>query len=121
MRYKAEAEEVERELEEVGREDPDLGKFALDLFDLSANLGEIWRGSNSATKKELLACVSLNRMLSDVSLVTTKRKPFDEIAKRPVFEPSRDDKTRLELFCRGLVELQTSQPLVCSHVATVIT
>ena len=39
--------------------------------------------------------------------------------RRAVLFSSRGDKTRLELFRRGVVELQTSQPLVCSHVATV--
>jgi len=29
---------------------------------------------------------------------------------------SRGDKTRLELFLRGVIELQTLQPNICKHI-----
>lgn len=42
-------------------------------------------------KRRILEAVSLNRMLGDVSLVIAKRKPFDELAKRPQIQSSRED------------------------------
>ena len=42
-------------------------------------------------KREILESVSLNRMLGDVTLVVEKRKPFDELAKRPLVTSSRED------------------------------
>jgi hypothetical protein len=33
---------------------------------------------------------------------------------------SRDDKTAIELFRRGVVELQTSKPNICGHVVAVL-
>jgi hypothetical protein len=33
---------------------------------------------------------------------------------------SRDDKTAIELFRRGVVELQTSEPNICGHVVAVL-
>ena len=44
---------------------------------------DLWRGSNNAIRREILDAVYLNRTLSEVSLFTEKRKPFDELAKRP--------------------------------------
>jgi hypothetical protein len=42
-------------------------------------------------KRAILESLSLNRTLGHLSLVTTKRKPFDVLAKRPNLEKSRDD------------------------------
>ena len=64
----------------------------LGAFDFSQNLVEIWRGSNSATRRELLDCVSLNRTLSDVSLYIARRKPFDIFAERPFLKNSRGER-----------------------------
>ena len=47
------------------------------------------------------------------------RKPFDLLAKGLVTKDSRGDKTRLELFYRGVVELQTSQPLLWKQIAAI--
>ena len=47
-------------------------------------------------KRTILECVSLNRTVSDVSLVLTKRKPFDFFAERPLFETTRGDCPNLE-------------------------
>ncbi len=74
---------VEKGLDEANVEDPLLGERALGLFDFSQNLVDIWHGSNWRRRREVLECVSLNRALSDVSLVLTKRKPFDALAERP--------------------------------------
>lgn len=40
-------------------------------------------------QSEILDAVSLNRMLGDVTLVLEKRKPLDELAKRPSVTSSR--------------------------------
>ena len=47
---------------------------------------------------EILDAVCLNRTLSDVSLVTEKRKPFDVLAKRPNWKKSRGDCRIFEPF-----------------------
>jgi hypothetical protein len=75
------------------------GKAVLGAFDLSQNLVQIWRGSNSALRRELLDCVSLNRTLSDVSLCLEKRKPFDVFAERPFLKNSRGDWIRTSDLC----------------------
>ena len=89
---KAQQQEIERQADEAGQDDPQLAERALGLFDFSQNLVELWRGSNSAQKRELLEVVSLNRKVSDVSLVLIKRKPFDFLAERPFLKNSRGDK-----------------------------
>jgi hypothetical protein len=43
-------------------------------------------------KREILESVSLNRLLGDVTLVLEKRKPFDELVKRPLVTTSRGDR-----------------------------
>jgi len=74
--------DVERQLGETTRLDLNRVEMTLKAFDFSQNLAQIWRGSNSAVRRELLDCVSLNRTLSDVSLCLEKRKPFDVFAER---------------------------------------
>jgi site-specific DNA recombinase len=64
----------------------------LAIFDWSQNAAEIWRGSNNAQRRDILDSVCLHRTLSDVSLVTTKRKPFDVLAERPLLKNSRGDR-----------------------------
>ncbi len=88
---KSQLEEVERQLDEANEFDPAFGQTALAVYDFSQKLPEIWRGSNSARKRTILECVSLNRTVSDVSLVLTKRRPFDFFAERPLFETTRGD------------------------------
>ena len=89
---KTQLEEVERQLDEADKFDPACGEAALATFEFSQNLVELWRGSNSAGKRELLDVVSLNRKVSDVSLVLTKRKPFDFLVERPFLKESRGDR-----------------------------
>lgn len=83
--------DVERQIDSLPQMDGTQGKAVLGAFDLSQNLAQIWRGSNSALRRELLDCVSLNRTLSDVSLYVAKRKPFDVFAERPFLKNSRGD------------------------------
>lgn len=89
--FKRQLEDVERQLDEDGF-DPADGQTGLAVFDFSQNVAEIWRGSNWATRRQILECVSLNRTLTDVSLVLTKRKPFDYLAERPFLKKSRGDR-----------------------------
>jgi hypothetical protein len=84
---------VEESLDQTNRYDPDAPVRALALFDFSQNLVELWRGSNSDVRREILDCVSLNRTVSDVSLCVTKRKPFDYLAERPFLQNGRGEWT----------------------------
>lgn len=82
---------IEEALERLGDCDPGRAATALAAFNFSQRAADIWRGSNNAVRREILDSVYLNRMLSDVTLVTTKRKPFDVLAERPVLKKSRGD------------------------------
>ena len=42
--------------------------------------------------RKILESVSLNRLLGDVTLFLEKRKPFDELVKRPLVTPSRGER-----------------------------
>ena len=88
---KAQQADVEHQLAHLPKMDGDQAENALKTFEFSQNLVKIWRGSNSAVRRELLDCVSLNRTLSDVSLVIARRKPFDIFAERPFLRNSRGD------------------------------
>lgn len=74
---------------DLGAEDV---RTALGVFAFAQNAAEIWRGSTMGQKREILDSVSLNRLLGDVTLVVEKRKPFDELAKRPLDTSSRGDR-----------------------------
>lgn len=56
----------------AGAEDVDdaYANTALTVFDRSQQAADLWRGSNKAVRRQILAVVCLNRTLSDVSLVT---------------------------------------------------
>ena len=86
---KRELGEVEESLERAGTYDPDAPAHALALFDFSQNLVNVWRRSNSAVKRNVLDCVSLNRSISDVTLVVEKRRPFGYLAERPFLKNGR--------------------------------
>ena len=57
-------------------------------------MADLWSGSNDAVRREILDGVCLDRTLSDVSLFTEKRKPFDVLAKRPDLKKSRGAQIR---------------------------
>ena len=86
-----EAAKGQEALDNLGHFDPDRGDAALAILDWSQNAAEIWRGSNNVQKRDILDSVCLNRTLSDVNLVTQKRKPFDILAERPLSKESRGD------------------------------
>ncbi|HUE72044.1 MAG TPA: recombinase family protein, partial [Pirellulaceae bacterium] len=88
---KSEAAKLDEALGELGDAAPACGETALMLFDWSQRAADLWRGSNNALRREILDSVCLNRTLTDLSLVTTKRKPFDVFAERPSLENSRGD------------------------------
>ena len=90
--FKSEAIKIEEGLGSLGEAFPNAGELALAVFDFSQNAAETWRGSNMHRKREILDLVCLNRTLSDVTLVTTKRKPFDGLAERLKNENSRGDR-----------------------------
>lgn len=89
---KAEAATADESMALLGDAATDRGEMALALFDWAQNAADRWLGSNNAIRREILDSICLNRTLSDVSLVTTKRKPFDVFAERLDLENSRGDR-----------------------------
>ncbi len=89
---KAQLAEVERQLDGAGAVTEENGRLALSVFDFSQNLAGLWRGSNFASRRTILECVSSNRLLSGASLVLIKRRPFDYLAERPFLKKSRGDR-----------------------------
>src|SRR5690606_28897070 len=98
---KVEATKADEAIAQMGEVDPAKTETALALFDWTQNSAEIWRGSNSSVRREILDAVCLNRTLSDVSLDATKRKPFDIFAEGLEINNSRGDRTAIELFTSG--------------------
>lgn len=92
VELKSETMRINEELDKIGTVEADRGALALKAFDWSQNAADLWRGSNSAQRREILEMVSLNRTLSDVTLVVEKRKPFDVLAEGLSIENSRGDR-----------------------------
>ena len=82
---------VEESIHQLAELDSKPSDTALAIFDWSQKAAEIWRGSNNAVRREILDCVCLNRTLSDVSLFTVKRNPFDILAEGFLVQSSRGD------------------------------
>jgi hypothetical protein len=57
-----------------------------------SNAADLWKRSKTGVRREILAAVSLNRKVSDVSLVLEKRKPFDLAIEGPLFLSGRGDR-----------------------------
>ncbi len=85
---KRESEDVDRQLDEANGFDSAMAETALAVFDFSQNLASLWQGSKLGVRREILECVTLNRTLTNVSLVLEKRKPFDFLAERPFLTKS---------------------------------
>jgi hypothetical protein len=66
--------------------------MALAIFDFMQNAADLWRRSNTAQKREILAAISLNGHVSDISLVQEKGKPFDLAIEGPQFVYGRTDR-----------------------------
>ena len=75
--------ELDQSIETVQKFDPARGEGAVQIFDFSQKAVNLWEGSNTTLKRDLLETLSLNRVVSDVSLCLTKRKPFDMLAEQP--------------------------------------
>ena len=90
--------QVEQSLGEGPSLDPADVRATLAVFQVSQEIPQTWRGSKMLEKRRILETLSLNRILGDVSRVTEKRKPFDEVAERPEIQLNRGNQTRLELF-----------------------
>jgi site-specific DNA recombinase len=88
---RAEANKMDETLAQLGNSATSRGETALAFFDWTQRASDIWRGSNNAIRREILDSICLNRTLTDVTLVTTKRKPFDVLAERLEMENSRGD------------------------------
>ncbi len=95
---KGEAAPVEEAIGGLGDLSPARRELAVAVFDWSQRATDFWQRSTDAAQRRILNAVYLNRTLSDVTLVTTKRKPFDAIAERLTLVKSRGDKTAIELF-----------------------
>jgi hypothetical protein len=85
----AEMADIDRQLEEQPRYDAKRGELALTAFDFMQNAADLWKRSKTGVRREILAAVSLNRKVSDVSLVLEKRKPFDLAIEGPLFLSGR--------------------------------
>ncbi|GDX92734.1 hypothetical protein LBMAG46_27420 [Planctomycetia bacterium] len=57
----------------------------------TGKVAEIWRGSNTTARRQILDSICLNRQVSDVKLVTSKRKPFDFFVERLPLKKSRGE------------------------------
>jgi hypothetical protein len=79
---KSDLKGIEEAIEKANGQETVDSELGVKIFDLSQNLGDLWLGSNTTQKREILNLVCLNRTLSDVSLVLQKTKPFDLLAER---------------------------------------
>jgi hypothetical protein len=117
---KSEAAKTDEALDKLGDVDPARGELAVTLFDWTQRAADVWRGSNNAVRREILDAVCLNRCLNDVNLVLTKRKPFDDFAERPFLRNSRDDKTAIELFRRGVTTISVQLPIAAQGLVSLL-
>jgi len=62
-------------------------------------------------RRAILGRALLKRCLASASLVTTKRKPFDVLAERPLFEKSRANWRSFEPALRGFAD-EFTQPVL---------
>ena len=103
---KAQVAMVDESLASIEDVDEACAETALQLFDWSQQAANLWHGSNNSVRREILDAICLNRTLSDVSLVTETRKPFDVLAKRPDLKKNRGNKTPIELFRPPISEIK---------------
>ncbi|MFQ5590606.1 MAG: hypothetical protein ACE5HE_05545, partial [Phycisphaerae bacterium] len=70
----------------------EVGQHVLAIFDFAQDAAGTWTVSGTDARRAILARVLLKRSLSAVSLVTTKRKPFDVLAEGPFLDETRGDR-----------------------------
>ncbi len=75
---------------------------AMKAFTFLQILRTNWLTAEYAANRQLVEIVRLNRSLDGTSQVATMKKPFDLLAKGLQKKNSWEDKTPLELFCRGV-------------------
>jgi hypothetical protein len=90
--FKSEVARLDESLADTADGQASRAETAVAAFDWAQRAADTWRGSNIALKREILDSVCLNRTLSDVSLVTVKRKPFDALAEGLNSTDSRGDR-----------------------------
>jgi hypothetical protein len=61
------------------------------LIDWSQKAVNVWRGSNTTARRQILDSICLNRQVSDVARVTTKRKPFEFWVERLDLKKTRGE------------------------------
>ncbi len=83
----------------MGDIDPDRGDLALNVFEWSQQAADVWRRSNDEVRRDILEAVSLNRTLTNVTLCTEKRKPFDALAEKLVLQDGRGGRIRTADLC----------------------
>ena len=84
-------QEVDKALAACSDIDPDCGDMVRKVYDFTQNAVEVWHGSNKNSKQRILRAFSLNRTLSDTTLVLKKRKPFSFLTERLPVQTSRGD------------------------------
>lgn len=86
-----EAERLTQELEDdtARHDDAGVGEYVVAMFDFAQDAAERWRVSKKSDRRAILARLLLKRSLSDVSLDTVKRRPFDVLAEGPFSHESR--------------------------------
>ncbi|MCL2645400.1 MAG: recombinase family protein [Phycisphaerales bacterium] len=89
---KLETDQLRDRLAEAAPPSEEFRKRVLETFDFAQNVGARWKVSDTDLRRQILTCILLKRSLSDVSLVTTKRKPFDVFTEGPFLDASRGDR-----------------------------
>ena len=84
-------QEVEKALAGCSDIDPVCGDIARAVYDFTRDAVGVWRNSNKEMKQRILRAFSLNRTLSDTTLVLEKRKPFSFLTERLSVQPTRGD------------------------------
>ncbi len=70
------------------------GELTSKVFELSQVLRQKWLTADCDEKRRILEIVCLDFSLVDVTLVPTKRKPFDVLAEGLLVQSSRGDRIR---------------------------
>ena len=86
-------------LAKVSVQSGDLRQRALSLFDLSQKAGDLYRGSKSASRRDLLSVLTSNRTLDVGSLCLEKRQPFGYLAEGLSTSFGRGDRIRTCDLC----------------------
>lgn len=89
---KVEIERLRDRLADAKGPGEEVGQHVVALFDFAQDAAGTWTVSGTDARRAILARVLLKRSLTAVSLVTTKRKPFDVLAERPFLKKSRGDR-----------------------------